>query len=212
MISMLVDAAIRASDMAALMSRKPTLFYSVAIHHILDLIKFCFEVDTPNKCQDFLLKLLDAPAGFTISQHVDKVLVPLIPALKTFLETVHLDYRTEPFRTFCVAVIKAYANTVVGQKPHQLVAVAELEGVGCSTCAECAALKAFFLADTPSIDFSRAQTKRSHIEHHLGATSPWGVTWETHKLGSPHTLRVRPSLLVMYLPAYAADRSQNPQV
>ncbi|KAJ7763542.1 hypothetical protein DFH07DRAFT_770728 [Mycena maculata] len=96
----------------------------------------------------------------------------------------------EPFRTFCVAIIKAYANTVIGQQPHQLVAAAELQGVGCSTCSECAALKAFFLQDTPMIDFSGAQAKRSHIEQHLSATASWGVTWETHKLRSPHTLRV----------------------
>ncbi|KAJ7117606.1 hypothetical protein C8R44DRAFT_983104 [Mycena epipterygia] len=188
--SVLVDAAIHAFDLATLIPRKPTLSYSAILPDVLNMFRFCFQVGIPSKCQDLLVKLLEPPAGFTIPQNVDRILVPLIPALKTFLATVHLDYRTDPFKTFCVAVIKAYANTVMGQKPHELVSIAELEGVGCRTCSECAALKTFFLGDESSIDFSRPQAKRSHLEYHLAATTPWGVTWETHKLRSPHTLRI----------------------
>ncbi|KAJ7464609.1 hypothetical protein FB451DRAFT_1370337 [Mycena latifolia] len=188
--SALVDATIHAFNMSALIPKKPTLSYSDILRSILDLVKFCFQVDAP-KSQVLLLKLLQPPPGYTIPQHLDKVLVPLIPVLKTFLATVHLDYRTEPFKTFYMAVIKSYANTMIGRKPHELVAAAELEGVGCSTCAECAALKAFFAGDQSSIDFSRAQAKRSHLEHQLAATTPWGVTWETHRTGSPHTLRIK---------------------
>ncbi|KAJ7698960.1 hypothetical protein B0H17DRAFT_1129504 [Mycena rosella] len=187
--SALVDAAIRALDMSTFMPRKPILSYGVILNYLRDSVKFCFQVDAA-KCQDLLIKLLEPPAGFTLPQHVDKVLVPFIPILKTFLATVNLDYRTEPFRMFGVAVIKAYANTVMGRQPHELVPTAELEGVGCKTCPDCVALKAFFVEDKPSIDFSRAQAKRSHLEQYLDATTPWGVTWETHKLRSPHTLRV----------------------
>ncbi|KAJ7509830.1 hypothetical protein B0H11DRAFT_2184320 [Mycena galericulata] len=207
---MLVNTAIQAFDMASLIPRKPTVSYSEVIRHILELIRFCFQVDAVSKCQDFLLKLLEPPAGFTIYQHVDKVLVPLIPVLKTFLATVQLDYQSDPFRTFCVAVVKAYANTVVGLNPHQLVAAAELEGVGCNSCSECAALRVFFVEDARTIDFSRVQAKRSHLEHQLSATSAWGVTWDTHKLGSPHTLRVR-FLNLASLPRSRNPRSQNQQ-
>ncbi|KAJ7463403.1 hypothetical protein B0H11DRAFT_2198232 [Mycena galericulata] len=126
---MLVNAAIQAFDMAALIPRKPTVSYSEVIWHILELIRFCFQVDAVSKCQDFLLKLLEPPAGFTIYQYVDKVLVPLIPVLKTFLAIVQLDYQSDPFRTFCVTVVKPTQNTIVGLKLHQLVAAAELEGV-----------------------------------------------------------------------------------
>ncbi|KAJ7210530.1 hypothetical protein GGX14DRAFT_451009 [Mycena pura] len=193
-ISALVDITIRAFDVSALIPRAPTLSYTVVINDILNLINFCFEFNTPNKCQGFLLTLLEPPAGLTLPQHVDKVLVPLLqnPALKTLFAVQHLDYGTDPFKFFSVATVKTYANTMMVLKPHELVAAAELEGVGCrGVCAECASLKAFFRGDSPLIDFSRAQKTRYHLESHLHSTSPWGVTWETLKLGSPHTLRIK---------------------
>ncbi|KAJ7108876.1 hypothetical protein C8R43DRAFT_1139929 [Mycena crocata] len=167
--SALIDAAISAFDSMALLLQKPVPSYTIVVHDIMAAVK--------------------PPAGITIAHYVDKVLVPSISSLKTFLATVGFDYRTDPFHTFCGAVIKAYANAMEGKKPHELVIGSELNGVGCSACSECSALRAF-LEDKVSIDFSRLQNKRIHLDYRLCATTPWGVTWETHKSGSPHTPRI----------------------
>ncbi|KAJ7509815.1 hypothetical protein B0H11DRAFT_2184309 [Mycena galericulata] len=200
---MLVNAAIQAFDMAALIPRKPTVSYSEVIRHILELIRFCFQVDAVSRCQDFLLELLEPPAGFTIYQHVDKVLVPLISVLKTFLATVQLDYQSDPFRT-----LRKYHR---GLKLHQLAAASELEGVVCNSCSECAALRAFFHGRCPNERFPRVEAKHSHPEHQLSATSAWGVTWDTHKLGSPHTLRItKPASMTTANPVHSNQRGMAP--
>lgn len=166
---------------------------------MIALVKFCFEVGAQNYCQRLLLRFVPPPAGTTVAQHVSSVLAPFLPVLRQYLAGQRLDFQSEPYRMFAAAVVRAFAEHVMGQKPSEVVSVAQLQGVGCQGCAECKTLRSFFLSDQATVSFRRTQTIRSHIERHLAATRAWGVSWETIRVGSPHTLKVRcrPPLLFM---------------
>ncbi|KAK7039307.1 hypothetical protein R3P38DRAFT_473664 [Favolaschia claudopus] len=157
---------------------------------LLDMVKFCFEVGAKSQCQRLLLRSVTPPKDTTVAQHVSKVLTPFLPVLRQFLVSKRLDFQAEPYKMFAAAVVKAYAEHVMKQKPTEVVPIASLEKIGCQACADCRELKAFFLSDRAETSFSRVQGIRTHLERQLHSTRGWGVTWTTLKYGSPHTLKV----------------------
>ncbi|KAJ7218972.1 hypothetical protein B0H12DRAFT_326780 [Mycena haematopus] len=157
---------------------------------MIAMLKFCFEVGAKNQCQRLLLHFVPPPNGFTVAQHVFKVLAPFMPVLRQYLLSQSLDFETEPYKMFAAAVVKAFAEKVMEQEPTEVVPVASLQTVGCQTCKECRELKTFFLSNQVTIKFTRGQSIRTHLERQLGKTGAWGVTWETIRHGSPYTLEV----------------------
>ncbi|KAJ6489159.1 hypothetical protein C8R47DRAFT_476844 [Mycena vitilis] len=157
---------------------------------MIDMIKFCFEVGAQNQCQRILLRLVPPPSGTTVAQHTSKVLAPFLPVLGKYLLSRQSDFETDPFKMFAAAIVKSFADNVMSQKPSEVVPAAQLQKIGCQACAECQALKAFFTSDKPSIAFARVQSVRTHLERQLESTRAMGVTWQTIKAGSPHTLSV----------------------
>ncbi|KAJ7754112.1 hypothetical protein B0H16DRAFT_1543711, partial [Mycena metata] len=79
---------------------------------------------------------------------------------------------------------------VMAQKPSEVIPAAQLQAIGCQGCAECPQLRAFLLSDKPTISFSRVQGIRTHLERQLNAIRWLGVTCETIRHGSPHTLKI----------------------
>ncbi|KAJ7066361.1 hypothetical protein C8F01DRAFT_1123021 [Mycena amicta] len=195
-LSSLVDETIRSFDMSTFLPRQPATSqsYTILISEIVQLVQFCIDIGDQGKVPGLLLMLLAAPRSLTLGQHVDKVLAPLIlhPALKTLLAP------GGDFESFCVAVIKCYATTVVDLHPHELVPATELEGVGCSDagCEDCQTLRMFFQQPHTQIDFARVHKQRSHLEQHIKSTGVWGVGRRTltAEPGQPHILRIKKPL------------------
>ncbi|KAJ6632203.1 hypothetical protein B0H10DRAFT_1976516 [Mycena sp. CBHHK59/15] len=189
----LVRAAIDAFDTSRL-KRSPYPSYGYGTMTLSDqmigLVKFCFEVGAQSQCQRLLLRLVPPPTGSTVQQHVSGVLAPFLPILRQYLVTQRLDFRTDPYKMFSAAVVKAFADKVMSQKPTEVVPVTQLQGIGCNVCSECRELKAFFLSEKETISFARVQGIRTHLERHLGTARSWGVVWETIKGRSPHTLKI----------------------
>ncbi|KAJ7450061.1 hypothetical protein B0H11DRAFT_2078301 [Mycena galericulata] len=191
----LVRAAIDSFNTSSLVKKSYSYSYISAPHNASDqmmaLVKFCFELGARSQCQRLLLRFVPPPAGSTVAQHVSDVLAPFLPVLRQYLAGKHLDFHTEPYKKFAGAVIKAFAEHVMGpQKPTEVIPVAQLQSVGCGACTDCQALKTFFLSEQPVTSFSRVQMIRTHLERQLVKTRAWGVSWQTIKSGSPHTLQV----------------------
>ncbi|KAJ7101409.1 hypothetical protein B0H15DRAFT_410938 [Mycena belliarum] len=192
----LVRAAIDAFDTATLKTTAPSYSYYGAratnspSDHMLALVKFCFEFDAQNQCQRLLLRFVPPPAGSNVARHISDVLAPFLPVLKQYLVSKRLDFQTDPYKMFAAAVIRAFAEKVMGQKPHELVPAAQLQAIGCNRCSECVELKAFFCSDKQTMSFARVQGIRTHLERQLAVTRAWGVHWETIRAGSPHTLKI----------------------
>ncbi|KAF7340850.1 hypothetical protein MSAN_02114500 [Mycena sanguinolenta] len=156
---------------------------------MIGMIKFCFKVGAEKQCKR-LLRFVPPLDGSTVAQHVSKILAPFISVLRRYLLSKGLDFQTEPYKMFSAAVVEAFAEQVIGQKPTEVVPAALREAVGCQNCEGCHKLKAFFLSDAPTIELSRAQPIRTHLEGELQKTSSWGVTWQTVRSGNPYTLLV----------------------
>ncbi|KAJ7101404.1 hypothetical protein B0H15DRAFT_927201 [Mycena belliarum] len=192
----LVRAAIDAFDTATLKKTAPSYSYYGArttnspSDHMLALVKFCFELGAKSQCQRLLLRFVPPPAGSNVARHVSDVLAPFLPMLQKYLVSKRLDFQTDPYKMFAAAVIKAFAEKVMGQKPHEIVPAAKLQTIGCDGCPECVELKAFFCSDKQTVSFSRVQGIRTHLERQLAVTRSWGVVWETIKVRSPHTLEI----------------------
>jgi hypothetical protein len=172
-------------------SSYPSYNATTPAEQMIRMVKFCFEVGAKSQCQRLLLRFVPPPSGSTVAQHVSKVLAPFLPVLQQFLASKRLTFETEPYKMFAAAVVKSFAETVMSQKPQEVIPVARLQGIGCQGCSECRELKAFFLSDKPTISFARVQSIRTHLERQLGSTRSWGVRLDTIRSGSPHTLRVR---------------------
>ncbi|KAJ7102733.1 hypothetical protein C8R44DRAFT_346467 [Mycena epipterygia] len=156
---------------------------------MLDLVKFCFEVGAHSQFQHLLDRLLLPPAGSTIEQHLSTALVPFFPALRQYLATKRLDFQTEPFKSFAVAVVTAFADKVMRQKHTDFVPAA-LQTIGCG-CAGCSELKQFFLGNKPTIDIRDSQSTRAHLEGQIYNTKSFGISWETIKSGRPYALKIQ---------------------
>ncbi|KAJ7689035.1 hypothetical protein B0H17DRAFT_1067547 [Mycena rosella] len=157
---------------------------------MIKLVQFCFELGAQSQCQRLLLRFVPPPTGSTVPQHVSTTLAPFLPVLRQYLVGEGLDFQVDPYKMFAAAMVRAFAEQVMAQKPHEVVPAAQLQGVGCKACAECRELKAFFCSDKSTISFPRVQSIRTHLERYLGVTRAWGVVWETRKYGSPHTLHI----------------------
>ncbi|KAF7340841.1 hypothetical protein MSAN_02113500 [Mycena sanguinolenta] len=190
LIIALVRLAIDTFDTSSL--SKPTYPYYNAnpADKMIGMIKFCFAVGAKNQCQRLLLRFVPPPNGSTVGQHVSKVLAPFMSVLRQYLLSKRLDFQTEPYKMFAAAVVKAFAEQVMVQKPTEVVPAAQRQAAGCQGCAECRELRAFFVSDAPTIRFSRVQGIRTHLERELQKIRYWGVKWETIRSGSPHTLLV----------------------
>ncbi|KAJ7727269.1 hypothetical protein B0H16DRAFT_1383573 [Mycena metata] len=193
----LVRTAIDTFDTSSLIPPLPThtAYYYTGSRlspsdHMIRLIQFCFEVGAQSQCQRLLLRFVPPPASSTVVDHVSKVLAPFLPVLQRYLVSQRLDLQTEPYKKFAAAVIKSFAEKVMAQKPSEVIPAAQLQAIGCQGCAECPQLRAFLLSDKPTISFSRVQGIRTHLERQLNAIRWLGVTCETIRHGSPHTLKI----------------------
>ncbi|KAJ7689580.1 hypothetical protein B0H17DRAFT_1202218 [Mycena rosella] len=87
---------------------------------MLQLVQFSFELGVPSQCQRLLLRFVPPPAGSTVPQHVSGVLAPFLPVLRQYLVRKGLDFQIEPYKMFAAAVVKAFAEKVMAQKPHEV--------------------------------------------------------------------------------------------
>ncbi|KAJ6625220.1 hypothetical protein B0H10DRAFT_2004181 [Mycena sp. CBHHK59/15] len=160
-----------------------------SIEHLVDMVKFCFQAGARSEWQYLLLHLVSPPPGITIPQHVSKVLAPFMPALRDYLTSQALDFEVDPFKKFSANVVKAFAATVMSQKPQDLVPIAS---IGCSSakCGDCKSLRDFFYGDNRCILFPRAAKARQHVSEQLWTPKSWGVTVELKKERSPHALEI----------------------
>ncbi|KAJ6542089.1 hypothetical protein DFH09DRAFT_1368280 [Mycena vulgaris] len=184
----LVRTAIDTFDTSSLV-KKPTPYYNPSDRMLL-LVKFCFEIGAQSQCQRLLLRFVPPPKGSTVPEHISNVLAPFLPVLRQYLAGQRLDFQTDPYKMFAAAVVKAFAEKVMTQKPHEVVPAAQMQGIGCGICTECKLLKDFFCSDKLTISFARAQTIRTHLERQLQVARPWGVVYETIKGRSPNTLKI----------------------
>ncbi|KAJ7187173.1 hypothetical protein C8R46DRAFT_981462 [Mycena filopes] len=191
----LVRVAIDTFDTATL-KPAPYSYYNAASSSVPDqmlrMVQFCFDLGAQSQCQRLLLRFLNPPPTSTVAQHVSKVLAPFLPVLRQYLVSKRLDLQTEPYKLFAAAVVKAFATQTMAQKPTEVIPAAQLQAIGCRTCAECQQLRAFFLSDRSAISFARVQGVRTHLARELSvpAVRSLGLVQQTIRSGSPHTLQI----------------------
>ncbi|KAJ7457358.1 hypothetical protein FB451DRAFT_1098079 [Mycena latifolia] len=210
----LVRTAIDTLDMASLAKKPaPYNYYgggTTPSDRMIGLVKFCFELGAQSLCQRLLLRFVPPPPGSTIAQHVSDVLAPFLPVLRQYLLGQRLDFQTEPYKIFAATVVKAFAEKVMpAQKPHEAVPLTQLQAIGCQACSECKELNAFFCSDKATISFARVQGVRTHLERRLAITRSWGVTWETIKGRSPHTLKITKPASMTALGLWSANSQRG---
>ncbi|KAF7309035.1 hypothetical protein MKEN_01104900 [Mycena kentingensis (nom. inval.)] len=188
-----VDTAIRSFDLSPFLPRHPATAqsYVAVTDEIVRLVQFLIDFGAQEKVPPLLTDLLALPpSGFTLAQHIDKILVPLVldPNAKLLLTGIN------SFEFFCVAVLKGFVNTVFESKPHELVPATEIAGVGCSdaACNECRDVREFLGSPRDRTEFSRGGKIRRHIEASVRSrVKVWGVTLKTTTLATPHTLHLQ---------------------
>ncbi|KAJ7235310.1 hypothetical protein B0H12DRAFT_1238807 [Mycena haematopus] len=206
----LVQAAICAFDTSSLVNPHGTVYRhgqttTAPSQQMLAMVNFCFEVGAQSQCQYLLPRFLSPPTRSTAAQHASSVLAPFLPVLRQYLARPRLDFHVEPYRTFAVAVVKLFAEHVMGLKPREIVPVSQLQAVGCQGCTECRTLKAFFLSDRTTTSFQAIKNVRLHLECQLVVTRAWGVSWETIKTRGTHTLKITKSTAVTTLGKWAGN-------
>ncbi|KAF8198172.1 hypothetical protein K438DRAFT_1966916 [Mycena galopus ATCC 62051] len=189
-MDILARAAIDVFD-AAVVSRT-TYSYSNdgPAERMVGLVEFCFNIGARNACSHLLDRLLIPPKGITVEKHLSNVLSPFLSLLHRYLATQRLDFQTEPFKGFAVAVITSFASEVMHQKHADSVPV-QLENIGCG-CEGCSALKRFFLGHDQIIIVRDSQDARQHLEYQLQKTpaKSFEINWETVRTGRPHGLKI----------------------
>lgn len=158
----------------------------------MNLLKLCFVAECHEQVPALLGRLLLPKANCDVKKQISDGLVPLIPHLRTFLESNGRSLRQEPFATFTVKIIKGFINTVMGPKPNEVVPFAQLRNVGCG-CQDCGNLTTFFTSAKKDMGIRAVQRVRTHLERELDKIRSWGVTWTTVRSGSPHTLQITKS-------------------
>ncbi|KAJ7124443.1 hypothetical protein C8R44DRAFT_734924 [Mycena epipterygia] len=180
-INSIVHQAIDVFDTKTFQGLDPTGKTSRSINEIVTMFEFCSEVDARSEWKHLLEHLTSTPPGIKTAQYVSTVLTPLMSALRDYLELQDLDLGTDPFKSFSAKVLKAFASSVMSQKPRELVANAK---IGCGhRCEDCDNLRAFLSSDSLSIAFARPTAVREHLVKILRVEIPksWGVTFEVRK-------------------------------
>ncbi|KAJ6518352.1 hypothetical protein DFH09DRAFT_1098539 [Mycena vulgaris] len=121
---------------------------------------------------------LKTPVDRMIGLHAPTTLTPFFPIPRSFLVEQVLDLEIEPFKGFATGAVKAYADDVMTEKPEEVIAVAEIESVGCQVCTYFAGLRALLLGEHTMTSFRHSNAILTHLEHKLTRTSVWGVDCE----------------------------------
>ncbi|KAF8173825.1 hypothetical protein K438DRAFT_1940102 [Mycena galopus ATCC 62051] len=198
-----VHSAIRAFDTSSLVQQRGQKI--APSQQMIDMVNFCFQVGAQRQCQYLLDRFLAPPTESTTAQYASRVLAPFLPVLRQYLAGKNLELNTEPYKTFAVAVVKLFAEQVMTAKPREIVPVSQLQGIGCQGCQECRALKEFFLSERTTLSFQTVGNIRLHLERQLAITRAWGVSWETIKTRSPHTLKIKKPAAMAALGQWAGN-------
>jgi hypothetical protein len=177
--------------------------YSQPTNQVIGLLTFAFQVGLgAHVCADILDRAYNAvaPASKDFQPHLSNVLVPLIPQLREFMVKQNVTLTTEPCATFCANVVKTFAREVLARAPV-IVVPPSLLNIPCG-CQHCQTLKAFFRNDNATVTIRASQKLRTHVEQELKSASYLlhGVSYETVRQGTPH------SLVVRAIPHLAIDR------
>ncbi|KLO18809.1 hypothetical protein SCHPADRAFT_885906 [Schizopora paradoxa] len=161
------------------------------------LIKLCNSTGCQAHIPLILDRMLMPKASSDIRKQIEYGLVPLVPQLKTYLTSIGQAITNEPYASFAAKTIKGYVKNVLGPKPKETVATAQLKTVGCNACDACREMRRLFLSETKVFSMARNQNVRKHMERELEKTRAWGVTWTTIRSGSPQKLQItKPDSLV----------------
>ncbi|KAF9022471.1 hypothetical protein BDZ89DRAFT_1070638 [Hymenopellis radicata] len=189
----------RSFDLRSLFTH--SLTYGISGNPGIELLRLCYALQFP-ACVDQVVERFPVlpPSPLAKAEYIKSGLLPLLKALPDLLTTHGTSLTAAPYANFAAQVMKMYIEHVLlGPKPLEVASLQDLRAVGCG-CPICNVhLVPFLTADGVKKHYREKQSVRTHLEQRLARTLRWGVTWTTHRVGSPHTLEVeKPQSMVAH--------------
>lgn len=205
-VTPLMDSAI--ADMANVFAQKAALSavtppvasrYSLynapqnGVKPAVAVLDFCLTTGGPS-CMAIVVDRMVHPSLLT-KTYMKQSLVDLLPQLRTLAMTHHLALHTEPFAFAFRAILRAWAERVLGPRPSDVEfrsAMSAMPRWSC-TCPPCAELRSFLTvkADRTCRLERIGAPKRRHVESEITMSVGRFVSFQTIA-GSPQGLQVRP--------------------
>ena len=156
------------------------------------VLDFCLTIGGPS-CMAIAVDRMIHPSLLT-KTYVKQSLVELLPQLRTLAMTHHLALHTEPFAFAFRAILRAWAERVLGPRPSDVEfqsAMSAMSRWRC-TCAPCAELRTFLSAKADRTCHLKriGAPKRRHVESEITMSVGRYVSFQTIG-GSPQGLQVR---------------------
>ncbi|KAK6974349.1 2og-fe oxygenase [Favolaschia claudopus] len=193
LVKALVSQAIDVFDTTALHQPSRMQAKPLTIDDVIGLLNFCFEVEEQSEIQHLLLHVVAPPSGASILQHVEKILVPLLSALRDYLVTRGLTLEAPPFAKCAANIVKAFSVTAMRQTPQDLIGDTRV-GCASNSCSECRMLRNFFQrdGDDQTLEITRTGKIREHVANQVFALpKSWGTTCRTIKTHTtPYTIEI----------------------
>lgn len=155
------------------------------VDRIVEIIELTIISDNLDICRTLFIDILKSTG--TSSEKFTQVYTPLIPRLRTLLQSRRLDLCTSPFVDLFQILIGFYLRDVLAKKGQHL--NPRLRKIGCG-CPDCLELDRFILDPmAQKTIFRLAQKRRAHLERQIATASDL-CTCDTVRWGSPHGLQV----------------------
>ncbi|KAJ7645468.1 hypothetical protein DFH06DRAFT_1333122 [Mycena polygramma] len=158
----------------------------------LDNIRFAFDARMSHLGVLVLTHLLKSPKA-SKPTFVSSVLAGVLRALPALLAEHKLSIAEEPYRGFAVETMMKFVRLALGPKPVASVSLDDLKAIGCG-CQFCRRHLVKFFGGVWCVEnVQEKQTTRTHLEKQLveAKAAQWGVTWETIRVGRPHSLQIK---------------------
>jgi hypothetical protein len=155
------------------------------VDRIIEIIELTIISDNLDICRTLFIDILKSTG--TSSAKFTRIYTPLIPRLRTLLQSRKLDLCTSPFVDLFQILIGSYLRDLLGKKSQHL--NPRLRKIGCG-CPDCLELDRFILDPmSQKTIFRFAQKRRAHLERQT-ASAPDLCTCDTVRWGNPHGLQV----------------------
>ncbi|KAJ7018640.1 hypothetical protein C8F04DRAFT_1277424 [Mycena alexandri] len=176
-------------------------------NQMVNLLKFCSEVDAKDQHHYLLSHLLQPPAGSTLEKHVSDSLTPFLPLLKQHLLAQSQSFAVEPYRSFAATVVQTFAEQVMADKPPEVGSETDIQKIGCKDpdCSGCADLRSFLLGKQSTKSFTLPKNVLTHLEHKVARTASWGVICETTRPAGSRSLKITKPDTMMAHTAWSAS-------
>lgn len=171
---------------------------------VLPLTQFLVSVGCVGNLGIVLQRMLPSiknKTGGTDRAYMEECLLPVLAGLAKQFQEASVAWPNQTVQEFASAILKPYIRDILGRKSHKIFPPTELLRFGCTeACSHCLSVKAFLQDANPILNISAAQNFRKHVGYELGRTplDRLGFRWDTVKVRSPHTLRVKTYLFCFF--------------